>query len=453
MGLGLLGRGIGVAKFLASNGAKLTITDLKTAKELSSSLGELKQFKNIRYVLGRHRLADFRNCDMVIKAAGVPLNSPHIREAKKNGISVEMDASLFAKISQVKIIGVTGTRGKSTVTDIIYRVLNSTGRKVFPGGNIRGLATLPLLAKVRPGDWVVLELDSWQLQGFGDSKISPHIAILTNFLPDHLNYYQGSMERYFNDKANIFKYQTQNDYLIISRQAKSEIKKRFSGEIKSEIVVAPGKRWPTKLIGEHNQTNISLAAVLSEVMRIKESAIVKFVENYIGLPGRMEFVEELGGIKYYNDTNATTPSATIVALNSFKQKVILIAGGSHKNLDFSEMAEMIKKKTKALVLITGVGTEKIIKCLGRYPFVLAKNMKEAVEKAQGFARKGDIILLSPGAASFGVFKNEFDRGEQFNNLVAERRNKEINKNLFKGAARTHFIGIGGIGVSGLLGII
>ncbi|OIO52629.1 MAG: UDP-N-acetylmuramoylalanine--D-glutamate ligase [Parcubacteria group bacterium CG1_02_44_65] len=420
MGLGLLGRGINVAKFLAKNWAPLTITDLKTENELKPSLKELKRFKNIKYVLGRHRLIDFRNRDIVIKAAGVPFDSPYIKEAEKNEIPVEMDASLFAKISQAKIIGITGTRGKSTVTDIIYQILKSTGRKVFLGGNVRGIATLPLLEKIKPGVWVVLELDSWQLHGFGDSKISPHIAVFTNFLPDHLNYYRNSMKRYFSDKANIFKYQTKKDYLIVSRQAEQEIKKRFKGEIKSRMLDAPDKKWLTKLIGRHNQVNISLAAAALTAAGIKESAIAKFVKNYAGLPGRMEFVGEFDGIKYYNDTNATTPEAAIAALQSFKRKVVLIAGGSDKNLDFGQMAEAIKKKTKALILVKGAGTERLIKHLKRHSFMLAEDMNEAIKKAREFCRKGDTVLLSPGAASFGVFKNEYDRGEQFNYYVQKR---------------------------------
>src|SRR3990167_5586286 len=186
MGLGLLGRGVGDAKFLEKNGADLLVTDLKSKKELKVSLDRLKKYKKIKYILGRHRFQDFRDKDMILKAAEVPLNSPFIMEAKKNNISIEMDASLFAKLaalstSNVDMIGITGTRGKSTVTHLIYAILNEafkkTKRKVYLGGNVKGLATLPLLKKVKENDTVVMELDSWQLQGFGDSKISPHILL------------------------------------------------------------------------------------------------------------------------------------------------------------------------------------------------------------------------------------------------------------------------------------
>src|SRR3989338_927385 len=177
MGLGLLGRGVGDAAFLAKCGANVLVTDLKSKKELAPSLKKLKKYKNIKYVLDRHRLADFRNCDFVLKAAGVPLDSPYIAEAKKHGIPIEMDASLFFKLMPkgVTFIGVTGTRGKTTTVHLIYEILKRLNLKdkkgsTFLAGNIKDTATLPLLEKVGLGDFVVAELDSWQLQGFGDSK-------------------------------------------------------------------------------------------------------------------------------------------------------------------------------------------------------------------------------------------------------------------------------------------
>jgi UDP-N-acetylmuramoylalanine--D-glutamate ligase len=233
MGLGLLGRSIAYTKFLAECGADLTVTDLKTEEQLKTSLKELKKFKNIKYVLGKHNLADFKNRDMVIKSAGVPLDSPFINEARKNNIPIEMDASLFAKLApEVMIIGVTGTRGKSMTTMLIYEILKSNEkslkRKIYLGGNVRGGATLPLLSKVKEGDIVVLELDSWQLQGWGVAKISPHISVFTTFMRDHMNYYKNDEKRYFADKANIFKYQKKGDVLIIRPDMKKLIPKTLS---------------------------------------------------------------------------------------------------------------------------------------------------------------------------------------------------------------------------------
>jgi len=430
MGLGLLGRGVNLAKFLAQSEAELIITDLKTEKELKPSLDKLKKFKKIKYVLGRHRLIDFRNRDMVIKAAGVPFDSIYLKEAKKNKIAIEMDASLFAKLADVKIIGVTGTRGKSTVNDIIYQILKKSYSQgnVFLGGNIKGLATLPLLKKVNQGDLVVLELDSWQLQGFGDSRISPHIAVFTNFLRDHMNYYQNSMTRYFKDKANIFKYQNENDYLIVSPSANQEIRKRYRQKIKSRIIKSLArlpKGWKIKLIGQHNQANAALAVKVLEVLGIKEAVIKQQIETYSGMPGRLELVRRLRGVDYYNDTNATTPDAVMAAVRALETKnIILIAGGADKALKYNQLIKSLKNKIKALILIKGTATDKILSLIpkrGFCPVEVVNNMREAVNRANQFSRKNDIVLLSPGAASFGVFKNEYDRGEQFVRIVKNLR--------------------------------
>ena len=189
---------------------------------------KLKKFPSIKYVLGRHDLADFQNKDMVIKAAGVPLDSPYITEARKNNIKVEMDASLFVSLVghsvsninvstwtlNVQVVGITGTRGKSTVTHLIYEILKASGRRVFLGGNVRGLATLPLLKKVKPDDIVVMELDSWQLQGFEEAKIKSEHSRFYHFLPDHQNYYKNDMDKYFSDKANIYRWQKKGDWFI-----------------------------------------------------------------------------------------------------------------------------------------------------------------------------------------------------------------------------------------------
>lgn len=457
MGLGLLGRGVNVAKFLAECGAELTITDLKTEEQLTPSLKKLRKFPNIKYILGGHNTADFFGKDMIIMVAGVPLDSPYVAEARKNNIPVEMDASLFVKLltSNVNIIGITGTRGKSTVTQLIYEILKlanaNSKRKVYLGGNVKGLATLPLLKKVKDGDIVVMELDSWQLQGFGEAKISPNMAVFTTFLCDHQNYYKNDIEKYFSDKANIFKFQKENDTLIVgenffhniksfAKNAGAEIAQDFksgatdtissansanknnANKIKSNLIVANKKNiprgWKIKLAGEHNLENVALAVDAARKLGVKELVIKKVVENFKSLPGRLEFVKEIKGVKYYNDTTATTPEAVMVALDSLKKhkgKIILIGGGADKNLDYNEYAKVVKKYAKALILFKGAATDKIIQTLGKtkIPVEIIDSMKKAFEIIRASSKKGDIILLSPGAASFGVFKNEFDRGEQF----------------------------------------
>lgn len=424
MGLGLLGRGVGDAKFLAKYAAELLVTDLKTAKELKNSVERLKKFRNVKFRLGEHRLADFRNRDLIIKAAGVPLASPFIAEAKKHKIPVRMSTALFAKFAQemgVRIIGITGTRGKTTTTKLIYEILRQYfGKKVWLGGNIQGVATLPLLAKIKRGDLVVLELDSWQLQGFGDLKISPDTAVFTNFLPDHLNYYSGDMKRYFADKANIFKYQNKNknkkteDVLFAGAEL---VKNKLIKAEKVEKIPALPKSWKIKLPGAHNLQNIRLAVAVARELKIPERLIKQTVENFPGVAGRLELVRTWRGVKIYNDTTATTPDATLAALRALakNKKLILIFGGADKSLNMSELTGNLDKLCKKVILLPGTGTDKIKARVKNK--ILVKNLSEAVSTSLEFCQTGDTLLFSPAFASFGLFKNEYDRGAQFNQLV------------------------------------
>ncbi len=440
MGLGLLGRGVGDAKFLAECGADLVVTDLKTEKQLAASVKELRKFKNpegksisygagIKFVLGRHRLEDFKNRDMIIKNPGVPLDSAYIKEARRNKISIEMDVSLFAKLAPlVVIIGVTGTRGKSMTTALIYEILskNLKNKKIYLGGNVRGVATLPLLKKVKRGDILVCELDSWQLQGFGEEKTSPHISVFTSFMPDHMNYYKDDMKKYFNDKANIFKYQKKNDVLVV----RPHIKKIIPKDIKSKLIVADVKNiinYKFVVPGEHQRENLACAVVVAKALGIKNEDIKKTIGRFKGLEGRLQYVKTIKGIKIYNDNNATTPEATIAGIRALAQdnkegKIILISGGSDKDLDLGLYVNVVNTFCKAVILIPGTGTNKLLK---NYKFKIpnekAKDIKNAIRKAFSYSKKGDIILFSPAFASFGQFNNEYERNDLFMKIIKELR--------------------------------
>jgi len=443
MGLGLLGRGVGDAKFLAECGADLLVTDLKTEEELKTSLEQLKEFSNIKFVLGEHRLEDFRDRDLVIRAAGIPLNSPYTEEAQKNNIPVKMSTALFVKLSNTKTIGITGTKGKSTTTHLIENILKESGKKFFLGGNVRGLATLPLLKEVEENDLVLMELDSWQLQGFGYDEISPNISVFTNLMNDHMNYYKGDTQQYFDDKANIFKYQKEGDILITSSKTKKIIDEKFNREIKSKIIITDAEDvppdWNPIILGNHNKESIAFVIKASEALGIDEEAIKRGVETFKGVPARLELIREVNGIKYYNDTTATTTDAAIAALQSLLPRpglvnkagpwsgvsgvsgtgIVLLAGGSDKELKFEEFVEEMEGRVKKLILFKGNATDKILELLERdqFDFVVVDSMDKAFEEAQKVAEEGDIVLLSPGATSFGIFKNEFDRGDQFVELV------------------------------------
>lgn len=433
MGLGLLGRGVGDVAFLAECGAELVVTDLKTREELKESLIKLKKYNlpagrhgNIKYVLGEHRLEDFRNCDMVLKSAGVPLDSIYIKEAEKHNVPVKMSASLLVELAGIPSIGVTGTRGKSTVVHMIEHILKTAKKKILVGGNVRGVSNLQLLKEVKGKDFILLELDSWQLQGFGSEKISPNISVFTTFFPDHMKYYAGDMKKYFTDKANIFKYQKRGNVLVAGLQVLPFIKKwgglstSRQGKLTTKMVIPKTelpKGWVLSIKGEHNIYNATLAVEVAKNLKIKDEVIKKAIKSFKGVPGRLEFIREVRGVKYYNDTTATTPEATIVALRALGEEsnIVLIAGGSDKGLEMDFLVREIPRYTKSVILLSGSGTNFIKNKITNS--LEASSMVEAVRLAKEFAEKGDIVLLSPAFASFGMFKNEYDRGDQFVKIV------------------------------------
>jgi UDP-N-acetylmuramoylalanine--D-glutamate ligase len=422
MGLGLLGRGVGDAAFLAALGAQLTVTDRKTEAELAASLAQLSGFSNIRYALGAHRLEDFQHADMVVKAAGVPLDSPYIKAARDAGIAVYMSTALFAKFARqigATLVGITGTRGKSTVTHIIHHALSRAGKRAQLGGNVRGLSTLALLPEVRSDDIAVLELDSWQLQGFGDLRISPEVAVFTNLLIDHLNYYS-NMDAYFADKANIFKYQKANDKLIVGTQILDRI--LASRPPAPPLVPKPvAADWQLQMRGAHNRENAALAAAALRVLGLSEPEVRSGLESFRPVEGRLQFVTELRGVKIYNDNNATTPDATVAALQAFAgERIALIAGGADKGIPLDTVVEEIKQRVRAIILLPGTGTDRLAPQLNSC--IRADNMAEAVQTAFANVEPGDVLLLSPGFASFGLFTNEYERNDAF--LKALRELKE-----------------------------
>jgi UDP-N-acetylmuramoylalanine--D-glutamate ligase len=419
MGLGLLGRGVGDVAYLAKQGAKLTVTDRKSKEELAPSLKKLSQYKNIRFVLGEHRVEDFRTADMVIKAAGVPLDSLYIKEAKKAKVPVYMSTALFAKFAKEKgavIVGVTGTRGKSTTTALIVNILKTAKKNVLVGGNVRGVTTLPQIEKVKRGTVAVLELDSWQLQGFADLKLSPDVSVFTSFMEDHLNYYP-TMNEYFADKAGIYRNQTKEDVLISGSTAAPRIKEDFKN-VHGKFVRVSAKdvptHWKRKLLGDHNLENIACAVAAARALGVSETLIKKAVASFKPVEGRLQTLRGVRGITVVNDNNGTTPSATIAALKSMPKvgNIILIMGGSDKGISFKALIAEIKKRKAKLVLLPGTGTERLRKEYKQAPQA-ASSMKDAVEAAMALAKSGDTVLLSPACASFGLFKNEYDRNDQF----------------------------------------
>lgn len=426
VGLGTLGRGAGDIRFLAEQGADLTVTDLKSASELEDSLALLAPFPNIRYTLGEHRLEDFENRDLIVNGPAVPLDSPYIVHARTLGIPITMSTALFARLARDRgatIVGVTGTRGKSTVTHLVAEILMHAGKQVLVGGNVRGVSTLALLPQVTKDTYCVLELDSWQLQGFRDEQLSPDIGVFTTFYPDHLNYYHNELDLYLRDKAALFLNHREADTLVLGAQAAPTVIETYGDAILSRMVVADTdvlpEDWELSVPGEHNRYNAALALAAVRALGISDADSKEAIEAFRGVPGRLELVREVDGVKIYNDTNATTPEATMVALKALgapgRMNIVLIMGGSDKGLDVDALLDMVPDYTHYVSLLAGSGTERVRGVL--FEATVHTTLKDAVADAWIHVQPGDALLFSPAFASFGMFKNEYDRGDQFNEIV------------------------------------
>jgi len=422
MGLGIIGKGLKDALFFYNKGARVTVTDLKKESGLENSVNELKKYPDIKLHLGKHLESDFKENDIIVRNPAIPLNSPFLEIARRNNKRIIMEDSLFTSLTKAKVIGITGTRGKTTTSTLLYEILKYAGLDVYLSGNIRGTASLPLLDKAKEDTYVILELGSWQLQGFKDEKISPHYGLITNIYEDHLNRYAG-MDNYVGDKKNIYKFQQKDDFLFLNKDTDIRYLEQFQKEsLASQIYFSKNdvKNYQTNLKGEHNLENIAAARAIALKIGISEESIRKVIKNFRPIEFRLEKIREINNISFINDSASTAPIATIKALESFNQKVFLIAGGASKDLDLKNFSLKIEEKCQKVALLDGEDTQKLKKLLD--PDLIAgvfKDLESAVTILYQQARAGDIILLSPGSASFGMFQNEFDRGEQFNKIVSK----------------------------------
>ncbi len=444
MGLGLLGRGIGDAAYIAESGAaEVIVTDLKTHEQLAEAVAQLESYSNIIFVLGEHRLADFENRDVIVVAAGVPADSAYLAHARAAGVPLKQSAALFAELSGIPIIGVTGTRGKSTVTHMIHHVLSYiTGEPILLGGNIRGVSNLQLLKSVTPESLCVMELDSWQLQGFGWSEMSPAVAVFTTFMEDHLNYYERggrsreeAMAAYFTDKAQIFLHQEESGVFITTPAVFEWVKKVLPKEtLGQEIVLADTSVLPEDMLlampGEHNRLNAALAYEALKATGLTDEEIFDGLATFPGVEGRLQLAATVDSVRIYNDNNATTPQATMVALESLDQgnrNIILIAGGADKNIEVTDLAYAITQHCKLVYLIPGSGTDTLLPYLdgGDLGVSVMGDLSTAFAEAKRMATAGDIILFSPAFASFSQYKNEYERNDEFMGLVDELQDKVL----------------------------
>ncbi len=406
MGLGLHGSGIASARYAVQQGAIVRVTDLRSAEILAPSIVSLAGLP-IEYVLGEHRNEDFLWAEVVIHVPGVRRDSPYLRVARENGARIEQEIALFFQACPGKIIGVTGTRGKTTTTTLIYHILRANGMPTAIGGNVSGVETLSLLPTISPETLVVLELSSWQLEGLAPHKISPFVSVMTNIYPDHLDTYNG-MEEYAEAKANIFRHQHETDLALFNYDN-------------------PWTRFPftfseTPMIGQHNLENIILATTTAKLFGIPDEIIGSTVRSFHGVAQRLEEIAVVNGVRYMNDTTSTTPVAGCVALNAFDGPIVLVAGGNTKFLPLEGWPETIVKKCRDVVLLKGTGTDELLPAIQEATQKLGianpvrgvfDGFTTAMDTAVSLTQAGDVLLFSPGFTSFGMFLNEFDRGDKF----------------------------------------
>jgi len=450
-GLGLNQGGLGATRYFASKGKDVIVTDLKKENELASSLRQLSGFKNIKYVLGDHRKKDFENADLVIANPGIPPTNEYIQASLKRGIPVYTEVSYFFANKRCKTVGITGTRGKSTTTNLIYHILKKGREDVFLSGNI-GISAIELLDKTNENSIVVIELSSFMLEWMRMIRVSPEYAVVTNIMRDHLNRHK-TMEEYVDVKSTIFRFQGDDGVLVTNLD--NLYTKSFKGLAKGKVITYStiskyadymvedddifykGKHLFTlpadlnnefhPLGGKHNKYNIVAAVALVRELGIDLDRIEMALINYKGLYGRQMYMGNIRGRDIVNDTCSTIPDAVIAALDRFnKRRVVLITGGTDKDLKFGKLAKnVLRSNVCFVVVIDGTASRKLVsefeKCkFNRYKVV--ESLQQAVEEAFTQSKKGDLILFSPGAASFELFDNEFDRGEKFDTLIELLKN-------------------------------
>ena len=436
--------GIGVSnipaiKYLKSLGANIIARDKNEQVP-----DELKSIDGIKYILGDKYLEDLNDSDYIFRSPGVKPFLPEIEEAVKNGVILTSEMETFIHLTDATIIAITGSDGKTTTTTLTSLFLKEAGKDVYVGGNI-GTPLLDKVEQITKEDYVVLELSSFQLMTMKEKM--DRVAI-TNVAPNHLDYHR-DYEEYIEAKANIFKNQDEFGLLVLNED--NEFTKRYEKEAKGrirkfslekevgcgvyynngKIISSVGCKEEEimdvkdiKLVGMHNVANICTAASLVIDITGKD-AIIKVAKEFGGVEHRMELVKELNGVKWYNDSIASSPSRTIAGLKSFNQKIILIAGGYDKHIPYDVMGEYLIDKVKLMILV-GTTAPKIKEAAQKeamkrnietMPIVEFDNLKDAVEYANSNAQKGDIVAMSPASASFDLYKNFMVRGDYFKKLV------------------------------------
>lgn len=461
--LGLAREGIAVARHCAEQGATVTVSDIKHREELQRALQELSGLP-IHYELGGHPLT-LLDCDVLFVSPGIALDAPILVAARQRHLPLSSEARLFTRLCPAKIAGITGSSGKTTTCTVLARMLEADGRTVHLGGNI-GNPLLGTVSKIKSTDNVVMELSSFQLDFFAQvldaepagayvsplfpaGGWSPPMAAILNVTPNHLDRHP-TMESYIAAKRKILLYQRSTDAAILGWDdpVAKGLARDCRGRVaffslrepvpagsylrgKELVVIRAGKpeaictRDELLLRGKHNIANILAACAMASELGVTTQAMAAVARSFGGVPHRLELVRELGGVRWYNDSIATSPERAMAALESFDEPIILLAGGRDKHLPWEAWASLVQRKAK-LVITFGEASSLIEDALLRVanprpPVERAGTMARAVELAHSAATSGQVVLLSPGGTSFDAFHDYEERGNVFRELVSQLR--------------------------------
>lgn len=423
-GLGRFGGQIAAARWLVQQGARVLVTDQASPEKLADSIRQLEGHP-IELRLGEHREEDFTNADLIVASPAIPPTNKYLQAARAAGVPITTEIRLFIERCPATILGVTGTKGKSTTTAMLGEILRRRFT-TWVGGNI-GHSLLPELEKIEKTHLVVLELSSFMLEHLGVMRWSPHVAVVTMIAADHLDWH-GSREAYVAAKTNIVRHQRPDDFAVLNEEDPGSIALQIQTNARV-IRFGVKDRRPLGLIlpGMHNQSNAQAAFAAAYALGVGRDDAEEALRAFPGLPHRLQLVHEENGIRYFNDSIATVPEAAIAALESFPPKrVIQIVGGYDKGLPLVAMCNALVERAKAVLCIGGTG-HTIAAMMSGSPHPAAASVYDcgdlatAMRIAKQTAAPGDVVLLSPGCASYDQFVNFEQRGEMFTKLAREEK--------------------------------
>jgi UDP-N-acetylmuramoylalanine--D-glutamate ligase len=457
MGLGVLGGGVGAARYLAQQGAIVTVTDMRDEAALAGSIAELAGLP-IAYHLGGHDLADFTlaGADIVLRNPGVPMDSPYLAAARESGVQIDMEMSIFFRHCPARIIGITGTKGKTTVSALIGTILKAWKPESLLAGNM-GISALLELDRLRSDTPVAIELSSFQIEALNDHGLAPHVAVFTNIFPDHLDRYR-DFDHYAGTKRGMAHAMSQTDVVVYN--AEDPETARIATETEARLLpfsILPmdepgawldGERLIVDggseriefdrpgilaLAGDHGARNTLAAIAACHAYGVPANAIAAGLRTFHGVENRLEDVATIDGVTWVNDTSATAPVAAVAGISVLApraRRLHVIAGGADKRTDLAPFADALSESHARVHLLAGTATPVLSDLLATRGVAVSGTfdaMAQAVDIAAREAEAGDIVALCPACASFGMFRNEFDRGDQFRHAVHELRVRKADR--------------------------